>query len=97
MLNSVSRNRSEVGRTPSHAGALSRRPFSVPAIMRISQSWHSTLVAFTLVAFHSCDFRRSAEGSIETTPDLPPEGGSHESPSYCVLKAEATNLRRIAC
>src|SRR5438105_6140734 len=34
MLNSVSRSLSDVGRTPSHAGALRRRPLSVPAITR---------------------------------------------------------------
>ena len=34
MLNSVSRRRSEVGRSPGHAGAARRRPFSVPAITR---------------------------------------------------------------
>src|SRR5476649_2631012 len=35
MLNSVSRSLSDVGRSPSHVGAFSRRPFNEPAITRI--------------------------------------------------------------
>src|SRR5438874_10954543 len=35
MLNNVSRSLSDVGRSPSHDGAFSRRPFSVPAMTRI--------------------------------------------------------------
>src|SRR4051794_39049994 len=38
MLNSVSRSLSEVGRSPSHVGALRRRPLSVPAITRTLES-----------------------------------------------------------
>src|SRR4051812_49802949 len=34
MLNSVSRSLSDVGRSPSHDGALRRRPLYVPAITR---------------------------------------------------------------
>src|SRR6266508_4647359 len=36
MLNSVSRSLSDVGRSPSHVGAFSRRPLSDPAITRIA-------------------------------------------------------------
>src|SRR5438309_12048126 len=36
MLNSVSRSLSDVGRSPSQVGAFSRRPFSDPAMTRIS-------------------------------------------------------------
>src|SRR4051812_49634663 len=39
MLNSVSRSLSEVGRSPSHVGALRRRPLSVPAITRTLESF----------------------------------------------------------
>src|SRR5437867_12024765 len=35
MLKSVSRNLSEVGRSPSHVGAVSRWPFNLPAMTRI--------------------------------------------------------------
>src|SRR5258706_7941280 len=38
MLKSVSRSLSDVGRSPSHVGAFSRLPFSVPAITRIFRS-----------------------------------------------------------
>src|SRR3954463_2485677 len=38
MLNSVSRSLSEGGRSPSHVGALRRRPLSVPAITRTLES-----------------------------------------------------------
>ena len=38
-LNSVSRSLSDVGLSPSHVGAASRRPFNVPAMMRMTYEW----------------------------------------------------------
>src|SRR5262249_22176425 len=49
------------GRSPSHAGASSRRPFRVPAITRMSCLPPSSRAAASLTSLSQCSVRRPAD------------------------------------